>query len=492
MIIAIISIISILQLFIDEVKGIITIYNSDNIDITIDMDELKGINNMDNIDINGLRSQTMIFKENSVIELKSEVTPDIKKEIIAFANCEGGDIYVGVANDGTIIGVKNTETEMERISQMIQNGIKPDLHAYTSVEEIIEQKKSIIHIAVSVGLKRPYHLSDKGLKSSGVYVRHGITSAPASEEMIRAMIRDSDGAVFDKARSSNQALSFDYAKRYFTEREIPFEQSNMRTLKLVDSDGYFTNAALLLSDQCEHSIKCAVYQNDTKLNFKARKDFFGSVLKQLDESYGFISLNNNLRSTFEGLNRIDVPDYPEYALREALLNTVVHRDYDYSGSTIVNIFSDRIEFVSIGGLVKGITMTDAINGVSQSRNSVLAGVFYRLTLIESYGTGIKRIIESYAPYNLTPKFSPAPASFVATLPNINTSKIKPDQNLTDEEKVLNLMRTGGSISRKDIEDLLGVSSFPANKLLNRLLAEKKIAKTGSARATKYILKSNNL
>ena len=429
----------------------------------------------------------MQFKESANLELKEIVTPDVKKEIIAFANTDGGEIYVGVSRDGTVVGTENTEAEMERISQMIQNGIKPDLHSYTTVETLTEQGKQIIKICVAVGVKRPYHLADKGLKPSGVYVRHGVTSAPASEDWIRQAIRDCDGTAFDKARSINQNLTFDYAEKFFAKRNIPFEKNNMRTLQIIDEDGYYRNAALLLSDQCEHSIKCAVYEDETKLHFRTRRDFFGSVFKQLDEAYAFISLNNSLRSTFEGLIRVDTHDYPEYALREALLNTVVHRDYDYSGSTIINIFTNRIEFVSLGGLAKGITMADAMNGVSQSRNTIIAAIFYRLELIESYGTGIQRIFDSYAPYSLEPKFAAAPASFVATLPNINETPAKTAPNISDDEKVLNALESKGEITRKDVESILKVSSFPANKLINRLLSEGKIIKQGSARATRYVL-----
>lgn len=268
------------------------------------------------------------------------------------------------------------------------------------------------------GTKRPYHLTDKGMKPSGVYIRHGVSYAPATEEAIRDMLHESDGVTFDKSRSVNQDLTFDYANKYFADNHVAFRDSNKRTLKLIDSDGYYTNVALLLSDQCEHSIKCAVYEGTGKTRFKMRKEFFGSVLKQMDEAYEFISLNNNLNSTIEGLKRIDNPDYPTYALREALLNTIVHRDYDYSGSTLINIYDDRMEFVSIGELVKGITIEDIMGGVSQSRNVLLANVFYRLELIESYGTGIRRIIESCEGCMVQPIFTAAPASFVVTLPKI--------------------------------------------------------------------------
>ena len=430
----------------------------------------------------------MKYIESNYIELKEIVNADFKKEIIAFANTDGGNIYVGVSKNGEIIGVDNPESEMEKISNMIRDGIRPDLTAYTEIQTITEENKSIIQITVSSGERKPYHLSDKGLKPSGVYIRHGVTSAPASEENIRQMIKESDGTTFDKARSINQDLTFDFAETYFKSKNISFTENNKRTLGMVTPEGYYTNTALLLSDQCEHSIKCAVYEDTSKMKFKARKEFFGSIFKQLEDAYEYINLNNNINSDFEGLYRIDHPDYPQYAIREALLNTMVHRDYDYSGSTLVNIFTDRMEFVSLGGLVKGITLQDIYHGISQSRNMTIAAIFYRLELMESYGTGIPRIIDSYSFCNRKPEFIAGPASFVTILPNQNTEiKIAPTIPLSLEEQIYVYIKEKASATRKELEIHCNCSSFPINKALNKLLEQEKIKRIGNGRSTHYTL-----
>lgn len=428
----------------------------------------------------------MKYEESFTVELKQEVNADFKKEVIAFANTDGGEIYVGIAKDGIVVGVPKAEQVMEQIGNMIRDGIKPDLSGFTSIEAVREGEKTVVKVTVLRGAKRPYHLTEKGLKPTGVFIRHGVSSVPATEEMIRELLRESDGVTFDKSRCVNQDLTFEYAAKYFTDSHVSFNENNKRTLHLIDADGYYTNAALLLSDQCEHSIKCAVYEGTGKTNFKTRKEFTGSILRQMDEAYDFISLNNNLNSIIEGLKRVDKPDYPPYAIREALLNAIVHRDYNYSGSTLINIFDDRIEFVSLGGLVKGLTMQDVMGGVSQSRNTVIANIFYRLELIESYGTGIRRIIESYEGHIEQPVFAPAPASFVVILPKI-TENTGFDESLSDREKVENLLKTRDEITRKDVEKLLGCSKFPAIKLLNELVAEKVIVKLGSGPAVKYRL-----
>lgn len=418
--------------------------------------------------------------------MKEIVTSELKKEIIAFANTDGGEIYIGVNRDGEVVGITDAEKEMERISSMIHDGIHPDLIPFTVVEQIKHDEKNLICIKVSRGGRLPYHLSEKGLKPSGVYVRHGVTAVPASEELIREMIRQSDGMTYDKARSMNQELTFQYAERYFAGRNLSFRREQKRTLGLIDKDGYYTNTALLFSDQCEHNIKCAVFDGTGKMRFKARKEFEGSVLKQLEDAYEYISLHNNVAADFVGLERIETFDYPEYALREALLNAIVHRDYNYSGSIIVNIFSDRMEFVSLGGLVKGIEMDDIMRGISQSRNMVLANVFYRLKLIESYGTGIQRILESYRDKK-QPEFEAGNASFVAVIPKFADMQGRTDADMTPEGRVLQLLVRKKEITRKDIENMLKCSSFPARKIISSLMLQNKIRVMGNGKATKYVL-----
>lgn len=429
----------------------------------------------------------MVFelKETESIEFKRELNESLKKELVAFANTHGGEVYIGIDDSGKIVGLDDAKKDLEAISNSIRDSIKPDLTLITSAKIIEIDGKEVIIIEILKGTKRPYHLVAKGLKPSGVFVRHGITSAPATEDSIRQMIIESDGTVFEKSRCINQQLTFDYTKKVFNEKEIGFEQFNQRTLGITNEDGYYTNLGLLFSEECQHSIKCALYDGNTKLEFRDRREFSGSILKQLDDAYEYISLQNKVESNFKGLNRVDREDYPYYAIREALVNAVVHRDYSFSGSILIHIFKNRIELVSVGGLVAGLTLDDIMLGISESRNKNLATSFYRLKLIESYGTGIRRIYESYSKYSVEPEFKISENAFVVVLPNINY-KLDIDDN---DEKVLKIIRNGGKVSRKDIEIELKLSKSTVTLILNKLLDEGKIQQEGKARNTKYYIKN---
>ncbi len=130
---------------------------------------------------------------------------------------------------------------------------------------------------------------------------------------------------------------------------------------------------------------------------------------------------NRTAAIFKGLERVELSDYPEDALREALLNALVHRDYSYSGSIIINVNDSCIEFISIGGLSPGLSADDIRNGISHPRNRKLAEIFHRLRLIESYGTGIRKIYALYKECAVQPRIEVTTNTFKMVLPNMNAS-----------------------------------------------------------------------
>ena len=433
--------------------------------------------------------------ENKTTEFKREYMDDIKYAVVAFANTDGGKIYVGVNDDGSIHGVENTDETMLRLTNMIRDSIRPDVTMFTECTVEAMEGKAVVVLTVQRGTARPYYLAGKGIRPEGVYVRQSASSVPASETAILNMIKETSGDRYEDARSINQQLTFEKAESYFAKRNLPLGDQQKRTLNIIGSDGTYTNLGMLLSDQCVHTIKLAVFDGSKKSVFRDRKELSGSLLTQLEDAYSYIDQFNRTRAEFEGLDRIDKRDYPSEALREALLNAITHRDYSFSGSTLISIFDDRIEFVTIGGLVRGLTFDDIMLGISALRNQNLANVFYRLKLIEAYGTGILKINESYADCTVKPQFEVTDNAFKITLPNINyagerkdvtsTAPLKVTDKTNRQEILLRLAEKQGYIVRKDVEAELKVSQATAILILRDMIEKGLLIKEGSGKQQKY-------
>ena len=428
------------------------------------------------------------MQEGKTIEFKREYMDDIKYVVIAFANTEGGKLYIGINDDGTICGVSDMDNNMLKLTNMIRDVVRPDVTMFTdcTVEQI--DGKQIIVLTVQRGTARPYYLHSKGVRPEGVYVRQGASSVPASETAILNMIKETSGDCYEDARSINQQLTFEKATAYFNKKGVDFGDAQKRTLNLISKDGTYSNLGMLLSDQCIATIKMAVFEGSKKSIFKDRKELTGSILQQLEDAYSYIDQFNHTRAEFEGLDRIDKRDYPPEAVREALLNAIVHKDYSVSGSTLISIFDDRIEFVTIGGLVRGISYDDIMLGVSALRNQHLANVFYRLQLIEAYGTGILKINECYMDKSVKPIIEVSNNAFKITLPNLNYQDKQTADFIADDDRiktVLDLFNQKETIVRKDVDIALGVSQSTASILLRKMTQDGLLKKVGNGRKSGY-------
>lgn len=266
----------------------------------------------------------------------------------------------------------------------------------------------------------------------------------------------------------------------------------------MNADGLYTNLAFLLSDQCRHSVKLAVYSGKDKIIFQDRAEFSGSIFQQMNDAYDYICKYNKLGARIRGLYRIDTRDYPDDALRESLINAIMHRDYAFNASILVSIFDDRIEFISVGSLVAGMSYNDMMLGVSMQRNENLANVLYRLQLVESYGTGIPRIMNAYKNFSVQPKIEVSDNAFKITLPNMNAS-VPEQQQLTEKhvtaekdsaksmQEVINFLSANKFITRLEVEDLLGVSQATAARLLKKMCDSNLLLVQGSGKNRCYVL-----
>lgn len=424
--------------------------------------------------------------ETENIEFKLQFTDELYKEVIAFANTDGGVIYIGIDNNGNAVGIDNVDENYTRITNGIRDAIMPDV---TMFVKYTIQENRVVRITVGEGSYKPYYLKSKGLKPSGVFVRQGTSSVSASPEQIRAMIKESDGDTFESMRSMEQDLTFKSAKEAFKRYNIEFSKTKYRALGITtQADELYSNLALIISDQCAHTTKVAVFADEENTKFRDSKEFGGSIFEQLDNTYAYLALCNKTVATFKGLERIEKVDYPEEALREALLNALVHRDYSFSGSIIINVNDKEMEFISIGGLLPGLSPDDIRSGISQPRNKNLADIFHRLHLIESYGTGIRKIYNLYASCSEQPRIEVTSNTFKIILPNMNRMAAKESGTVVTAQmqKILDYIEENGQITESEIQELLGLKKTRAFILAKQMRDEGLIRVEGRGDSKRYL------
>lgn len=381
-------------------------------------------------------------------------------------------LYIGISDEGDVYGVGDNVDEKARgISNSFRDSITPDPSGYFKVEHEIRDGKNIIVVIVERGSAIPYCYSKYGLVPQGVYVRVGSNTVTATREHIRQMIKDNGSGQYIAELSIMQELSFESADKIFNERDVKFGQEQKQSLGLIRTDGRYTNLALILSDQCPYTTKVAIFEGKTKEMFKDRKEFTGSIFKQIEEVHSYLNVFNRTKSVIEGVYRTDRSDYPLVAIREAYINALIHRDYYLEGSVLVSMFDNRLEFMSLGGAMPGVTHDLMLTGVSVTRNEKLAQVFYRLNIVEAFGTGIPRIFGAYNGNSIKPELPIVDGGFLIRIPNINyviqneiNRKVIKGSN---EQRVLNAF-LDKNFNKEDVADALGISVNGAYKLLQRM------------------------
>lgn len=409
--------------------------------------------------------------EDSRTEYKSGFTDSIAKAVVAFSNSGGGSVFLGIDDSGNVVGLDNADEIARRCVQMIHDDVRPDVTNTSMVDVIRLEGKNLVSIMVADGPRKPYYLRSKGFRAEGVYLRQGPASVPVTEEQFNTMVRNVRSQTFESVNSLIQNLTFTYAENVFQKAGLPFDDVHKKQLGLIDAAG-FTNLGYLLSDQCEFEIKAAAFNDDGRSGFTDRQEIRGSLLKQFDDAYSFIRRHMTVSSEIVGIRRVDHEEYPEQAVREILLNGIIHRDYNSVGNTLISVYEDRLEIASPGTLVEDIPESDLMKGASFPRNRRLSEIFYRLGLVEAYGTGIPRVMRLYAASERKPVFDISRSMFRVTLFSGGTT----DFDSIDEDDLF---------TRVDFEKRYNVSKSTATSIINQMMADNKIVRLGSGKNTVY-------
>lgn len=413
--------------------------------------------------------------EDQSTELKREYSDTLLKTAVAFSNGSGGKIIIGVNDDGTVVGLANPDDTCKKCVQAISDMVRPDITTTSKIDVENIDGKSIVVISVSEGANKPYYLRGKGLRPEGVYVRMGTITVPATEGTFYHLIHNEASSQYEGLISIHQDLTFRYLKKVAEEKKMKLDANHMKALHMVRG-GKYTNLAFILSDQFDQPIKMASYPDHHKSRFIDREIADGSALEQAEKAIKYIMDHNRTVSTIAGIYRQDTLQFPEAAVREAVLNAVVHRDYSREGTILISIYPDCLTIVSPGELYTYYTESDLFSGVSSLRNRNLANVMYRLELIESFGTGLPRIMDKYMPFGLTPSVKSGSSIFTITLPAIGSYLDRTDS----------FLMTHSTFTRQELQDTLGMSRNEAVAKIRELSQQGRITKYGAGKSTRYM------
>lgn len=355
------------------------------------------------------------------------------KSVSAFANGVGGTLFFGIRDDREIIGLEDVQADAEAISRLIKERITP-FPDFILVPER-ENGKDLLVLTVSPGRATPYYYKADGVMEA--YIRMGNESVIAPNYVLNQLLLKGMNRTYDALISEYDFKDYAFSKmreQYKTWTGNSMEDKLFESFEMRDINGRLTNAGALLADQSpvRHSrLFCTRWNGLDKsggmVDALDSAEYSGSLIILLNEGVGFVKRNMKTRWKKTANSRIEMPDYCERSVFEALVNALIHRDYTVLGSEVhIDIYDDRLTIHSPGGMADGtrIQERDISNVSSTRRNPVLADIFGRLGYMERKGSGFKKITETYyAAHNyrdeLEPKFYSDASSFQVTLYNLN-------------------------------------------------------------------------
>ncbi|MBQ9283398.1 MAG: putative DNA binding domain-containing protein [Treponema sp.] len=416
------------------------------------------------------------MKETHNLEYKEQITNSFLKTVSAFSNYDGGKIIFGIADDGTEKPLSDPVKNCLAIENAINDSITPQPDFSLAVNE----EKGTVTLTVHEGVAKPYLYKSKAYKRNDT-----ATIEVDSLEFTRLALKGKN-LKYEDLPAENQNLTFSFLEKKF--REIAgvevFDDNILKTLSLRSQKDGFNNAAALLSDQNDFpGIDVAKFGENISIIKKRATFEHRSVLESYENALSFYKDFYEYEE-IKGAVRSTVQTVPEAAFREAVANALIHRTWDVSSAIRILMFDDKIQVISPGGLPSGLTEAEYMQGkISVLRNPVLANVFYRLGIVEIFGTGVLRILETYRQSLVKPKFEITDNSISVELPVVQT-----ELNLSaDERTVYDALSKN---IRKSISEITAAVPFGKSKtgeILNALAESGYVSVSGNGRGTKYAL-----
>jgi predicted HTH transcriptional regulator len=441
----------------------------------------------------------MRFIESKHIEYKRELSEALEKEVVAFLNTgEGGVIYIGIdAKTQMVTGLIDADKTQLQIKDRIKTNIAPSaLGLFDVLLEKIDAKQ-VIKITVAGGYEKPYHIKKYGMSEKGCFIRIGSASEPMNTKMIEELFFKRARNTLGMIRSPKKGLSFEQLKIFYQEAGFKLNDNFTVSLELLTPDSSYNYAAYLLADKNGTSIKVAKYKGTNRVDLIENNEYgYCSLVKAAKQVLDKLEVENKTFTKITSKQRLQKRMIDETALREAVINAIVHNDYSYEAPPKFELFSDRLEITSTGGLPFGLSREDFFSGVSVPRNKELMRVFKDLELVEYLGSGIPRILQKYdtSVFHFTENFLRIVYQYEE---GFAESPVLTTQGLTDEgvsegvsegvKTVLAFIRTNTLCRVPAIAKGTGMPEKTVERHIRRLKEQGKIEFTGAPKTGGYRL-----
>ena len=423
--------------------------------------------------------------ENEVIEFKEKLNDRLEREVVAFLNTtHGGSIYIGIADDGTAVGVDGPDSKQKEIKDRLKNNISPSTVGLFEIATPVIDGKQCIQVIVSGGNQQPYYIKKFGMSTEGCFFRVGSTTEKMTDGMIMELFQKRNKETLTSRRSPRQDLSFNYLRQHYVEKGYEVGDNFLIQLELYTEENEFNYLAYLLSDQNCLKYQYARYDGDDVFNLVEHKEFGNqSILKTTSDILEFIQNRNSTFSQITATGRTDRNKFNAIAMRELIVNAIVHNNYLSNGLPAFEEFSNRFEISSFGGLPEGFSQEDFLNGYSLPVNPELIRVFRDLGLAERLGTGIRRVLKFYPKeiFRFSSNFLRVNLPFERPIPSYERMREEPKTSL------MNLLKEEPGITRAYAAERLGISESSVYRELKRLEETGKIRREGSKKNGRWVV-----
>ena len=414
------------------------------------------------------------MKENRFTEFKEGLSSGFLKTVSAFANFGTGKILFGIKDDGSIKGIQNPDKMCLDIENKINDSIQPKPDFSFS----INRSTGVITLEVKDGAFKPYLYKGKA------YRRSDTATVEVDQLELKRLILMGDNLSFEELPSPAQDLTFESFFRII-QQTLKLESLStdvLKTLGFYTKKGEFNHAAALFADKNNFS-GIDMVRFGASISEILDRDILTnkSILEEYNQAIFFFEKYYQYEK-IEGMERNLIERIPIEAFRETLANAIVHRVWDIPAHIRIAMYPDRIEIYSPGGLPSGISKEEYLKGyISRLRNPIIANVFFRLHLIEMFGTGIKRIMDCYEEYDVKPIFDISENNICVTLPVVDRKR----EVNSDEMIILEILSKGIRLSSSELVLKSGFGKNKVVRLIGSLLEKNYVQKEGSGRGIKY-------